>query len=85
MARQLKMMGICGTYGLDSANGRMLEIVSELLKEQGIEWLVWDNKMNPLPLSVRRDAGTTLMSKNINKWLVLLMHSYFLVLNIMVP
>lgn len=49
MARQLKMMGICGTYGLDSANGRMLEIVSGLLKEQGIEWLVWDNKMNPLP------------------------------------
>ena len=49
MARQLKVMGICGTYDLDSANGRMLEIVSELLKDKGMEWVVWDNKETPLP------------------------------------
>ena len=49
MMRQLKMMGICGTYGLDSANGRMLQIVSEQLKDKGIEWVVWDNKAKPLP------------------------------------
>ena len=49
MVRQLKMMGICGTYGLDSANGRMLEIVSEQLNSKGIEWVVWDNKAKPLP------------------------------------
>ena len=49
MVRQLRVMGICGTYGLDSANGRMLEIVSKLLEEKGIEWVVWNNSQNPLP------------------------------------
>jgi FMN reductase len=43
------MMGICGTYTLDSANGRMLEIVSELLINHDIDWIVWDNEANPLP------------------------------------
>tara|TARA_B100001996_G_scaffold380866_1_gene369157 strand:+ start:1182 stop:1706 length:525 start_codon:yes stop_codon:yes gene_type:complete len=42
-------MGICGTYTLDSANGRMLEIVSELLINHDIDWIVWDNEANPLP------------------------------------
>jgi FMN reductase len=43
------MMGICGTYSLDSANGRMLEIVSDLLIDHDIDWIVWDNQANPLP------------------------------------
>ncbi len=49
MVRRLKMMGICGTYSLDSANGRMLEIVSDLLIDHDIDWIVWDNQANPLP------------------------------------
>ncbi len=49
MTRRLRMMGICGTYTLDSANGRMLEIVSELLINHDIDWIVWDNEANPLP------------------------------------
>ena len=49
MARQLRVMGICGTYTLESANGRILEIISEKLKSRGIDWVVWDNKENSLP------------------------------------
>ena len=49
MARQLRVMGICGTYTLESANGRMLEIISDKLKAKGIDWVVWDNKKYPLP------------------------------------
>ena len=49
MTRQLRVMGICGTYTLESANGRMLEIISDKLKRRGIDWVVWDNKNYPLP------------------------------------
>ena len=49
MTRRLRMMGICGTYTLDSANGRMLEIVSELLINHDIDWIVWDNEAYHLP------------------------------------
>ena len=49
MARQLRVMGICGTYTLESANGRILEIISEKLKSRGIDWVVWDNKEYSLP------------------------------------
>ena len=43
-------MGICGTYGLDSANGRMLEIMFEYCRELGAECIIWDNAELPLPL-----------------------------------
>ena len=43
-------MGICGTYDLQSANGRMLEILLDQCKELGAEVTVWDHGANPLPL-----------------------------------
>ena len=43
------VMGICGTYTLKSANGRMLEIVGEKLESHGIDWVVWNNEDSPLP------------------------------------
>ena len=49
MARQFRVMGICGTYTLESANGRMLEIISDKLESRGIDWVVWDNNKEPLP------------------------------------
>ena len=49
MARQFRVMGICGTYTLESANGRMLEIISDKLESRGIDWVVWDNNKDPLP------------------------------------
>jgi len=49
MARKYKVMGICGTYTLKSANGRMLEIVGEKLESHGIDWVVWNNEESPLP------------------------------------
>ncbi len=42
-------MGICGTYTLKSANGRMLEIVGKKLESHGIDWVVWNNEDSPLP------------------------------------
>ena len=43
------VMGICGTYTLKSANGRMLEIVGKKLESHGIDWVVWNNEDSPLP------------------------------------
>jgi len=43
-------MGICGTYGADSANGRMLEIAFEQCEKFGAECIMWDNSQTPLPL-----------------------------------
>ena len=43
-------MGICGTYGLDSANGRMLEIMFEHCRELGAECITWNIAESPLPL-----------------------------------
>ena len=50
MAGELRIMGICGTYGLDSANGRMLEIMFEHCRELGAECITWNNAESPLPL-----------------------------------
>ena len=50
MAGDIRIMGICGTYGLDSANGRMLEILFKHCKELGAECIIWDNAESPLPL-----------------------------------
>lgn len=49
MARKYIVMGICGTYTLKSANGRMLEIVGKKLESHGIDWVVWNNEDSPLP------------------------------------
>ena len=43
-------MGICGTYGVDSANGRMLELVFDHCRKLGAECTIWDNAEHPLPL-----------------------------------
>ena len=44
------IMGICGTYDLDSANGRMLELLLSECRKLGAETLVWDHGAKPLPL-----------------------------------
>lgn len=49
MAGDLRIMGICGTYGVDSANGRMLELVFEHCRKMGAECTIWDNAQHPLP------------------------------------
>lgn len=50
MAGDIRIMGICGTYGLDSANGRMLEIMFDYCRDLGAECIIWDNAKSPLPL-----------------------------------
>ena len=50
MSREIRVMGICGTYDLDSANGRMLEILLSECKNQGAETIIWDHGEKPLPL-----------------------------------
>jgi FMN reductase len=48
--KPIVVMGICGSYDLDSANGRMLEIVLNECKELGAETVIWDHGARPLPL-----------------------------------
>ncbi len=50
MSDDILVMGICGTYDLDSANGRMLEILLEQCSELGAKTTVWDHGAKPLPL-----------------------------------
>ena len=50
MSDPIVVMGICGSYDLDSANGRMLEIILRECENLGAETLVWDHGNRPLPL-----------------------------------
>ena len=50
MDDEILVMGICGTYDLDSANGRMLEIILEQCSNLGAATVVWDHGSKPLPL-----------------------------------
>jgi len=50
MTKPIVVMGICGTYDLDSANGRVLQIVLDLCRDNGAETSIWDNSKFPLPL-----------------------------------
>ena len=42
--------GFAGTYDLDSANGRMLEIILEECSNLGAKTVIWDHGSKPLPL-----------------------------------
>ena len=50
MEDEILVMGICGTYDLDSANGRMLEIILEECSNLGAKTVIWDHGSKPLPL-----------------------------------
>ena len=50
MDEPILVMGICGSYDLDSANGRMLEIILSKCKNLGAKTSVWDHGKRPLPL-----------------------------------
>jgi|TARA_B100001250_G_scaffold147968_1_gene126751 FMN reductase len=50
MSEPILIMGICGTYDLDSANGRMLELLLDECRKLGAETVVWDHGSKPLPL-----------------------------------
>ena len=50
MSDPIVVMGICGSYDLDSANGRMLEIILDECESLGAETVKWDHGSNPLPL-----------------------------------
>ena len=50
VSEPILVMGICGSYDLDSANGRMLELVLAECKEMGAETVIWDHGSRPLPL-----------------------------------
>ena len=50
MSQPIRVMGICGTYDLQSANGRILEIILDQCRELGAEVPSWDHGANPLPL-----------------------------------
>jgi len=50
VSEPIVVMGICGSYDLDSANGRMLEMVLDECKDLGAETMIWDHGSRPLPL-----------------------------------
>ena len=50
MGKPIVVMGICGSYDLDSANGRMLEIVLRECRKSWCRNIIWDHGKRPLPL-----------------------------------
>ena len=56
MSDPIVVMGICGSYDLDSANGRMLEIILEEARALGAETMIWDHGAKPLPLVGAKDS-----------------------------
>ena len=49
MNEPLTILGICGTYDLNSANGRMLELALNECEKLGSEVQIWDHGERPLP------------------------------------
>tara|TARA_B100000287_G_scaffold251708_2_gene236510 strand:- start:5112 stop:5657 length:546 start_codon:yes stop_codon:yes gene_type:complete len=50
MSDDILIMGICGTYDLNSANGRMLELLLNECGNLGARTEIWDHGAKPLPL-----------------------------------
>ena len=50
MGEKITVMGICGTFGHDSANGHLLEMGLAACEAAGAKTVVWDNEETPLPL-----------------------------------
>ena len=44
MIESIRIMGICGSYSLESANGHMINLVKEECKKLGCEVVIWDNE-----------------------------------------
>ena len=50
MSDDILIMGICGTYDVNSANGRMLELLLNECINLGAMTEIWDHGAKPLPL-----------------------------------
>ena len=46
----VKILGLAGSYGLDSKNGLLLSIAMDYCQEHGAEIHIWDHVEKPLPL-----------------------------------
>jgi len=46
----LKILGLSGSYGISSSNGKLLKLALDYAKNQGIEIHNWDHEKHPLPL-----------------------------------
>ena len=46
----LKILGLSGSYGMSSSNGKLLKLALDYAQNQGIEIHNWDHEKHPLPL-----------------------------------
>lgn len=58
MGRQITVMGICGTYSHDSANGNLLKMGLAACEAAGAKTICWDNMETPLPLVGAPDSSS---------------------------
>jgi NAD(P)H-dependent FMN reductase len=49
MTDEIIIMGICGTYSHDSANGHLLKMALDACSDLGVKTVTWDQEENPLP------------------------------------
>jgi FMN reductase len=50
MTDEIVIMGICGTYTHESANGHLLKMALDACSDLGAKTVTWDQEENPLPL-----------------------------------
>ena len=50
MSSALKVLGLSGSYGVDSSNSRLVQLGLRLLEDAGAETSFWDLSAKPLPL-----------------------------------
>ncbi|MAN07497.1 MAG: hypothetical protein CL987_05665, partial [Euryarchaeota archaeon] len=46
----IKILGLSGSYGISSSNGKLLKLALDYAQNQGIEIHNWDHEKHPLPL-----------------------------------
>lgn len=49
MTDDVVIMGICGTYSHESANGHLLKMALDACSDLGVKTVTWDQEENPLP------------------------------------
>ena len=61
----IKVLGISGSYGLNSNNSKLVKLGLDILKELGAETIFWDLNEKPLPLVGEEGSWE---NKNVNEF-----------------
>ena len=64
----IKILGLSGSYGVSSSNGKLLKLALDYAQNQGIQVHNWDHEKLPLPLVGEEGVGNILTLNNFRIW-----------------